>query len=108
MAGPNPNYVPKFPKEFLEEARVQVRRKTATHRSVQRSHLALLVHEHPDWNQERLGQLVGLSGRQVHRVAVVTRTVRAITNLVGLFSGTAGPSSKPCSTATTPRRNKMG
>jgi hypothetical protein len=63
MAGPIPNYVPKFPKDFLEE----VRRKTASHRSVQRSQLALLVHEHPDWNQERLGQLVGLSGRQVHR-----------------------------------------
>jgi hypothetical protein len=51
----------------LEEARDEVRRKTAFHRSVQRSQLVLLVHEHPDWNQERLGRHVGLSGRQVHR-----------------------------------------
>jgi transposase len=29
--------------------------------------LALLVHEHPDWDQERLGRHVGLSRRQVHR-----------------------------------------
>jgi hypothetical protein len=67
MAGPNPVYYPTFPDRFLEVARAEVRRKTASHRSVQRSQLALLVHEHPDWNQERLGRRVGLSARQVHR-----------------------------------------
>ena len=67
MAGPQPIFRPAFPQGFLEEARAEVRRKTASHRSVQRSQLALLVHEHPDWNQERLGRHVGLSGRQVHR-----------------------------------------
>jgi hypothetical protein len=51
----------------MEVARAEARRKTASHRSVQRSQLALLVHEHPDWDQERLGRCVGLSGRQVHR-----------------------------------------
>jgi hypothetical protein len=67
MAGPDPLFCPTFPDEFLEELRDEVRRKTASQRSVQRSRLALLVHEHPDWNQERLGRHVGLSGRQVHR-----------------------------------------
>jgi hypothetical protein len=67
MAGPQSVFCPTFPKEFLEEARAEVRRKTAYHRSVQRSQLALLVHEHPDWDQERLGRHVGLSRRQVHR-----------------------------------------
>jgi hypothetical protein len=51
----------------LEHARVEVRHKTASQRSVERSRLALLVHEHPDWDQEWLGRHVGLSGRQVHR-----------------------------------------
>jgi hypothetical protein len=67
MAGPIPICYPAFPKEFLEQARTEVRRKTAFHRSVQRSKLVLLVDQHPDWDQERLGRNVGLSGRQVHR-----------------------------------------
>ena len=67
MAGPVPIFCPTFPQEFLEEARAEVRRKTASQRSVQRSQLALLVDEHPDWDQERLGRRMGLSGRQVHR-----------------------------------------
>ena len=67
MAGPNPIYCPNFPDGVLEDARAEVRRKTASHRSVQRSQLVLLVHAHPDWDQERLGRQVGLSGRQVHR-----------------------------------------
>jgi len=66
MAGPNPIYCPNFPDGVLEEARAEVRRRTASYRSVQRSQLVLLVHEHPDWDQERLGRHVGLSGRQVH------------------------------------------
>ena len=56
MAGPNPIFSPAFPKEFLEQVRVEVRRKTAPYRSVQRSELALLVDQHPDWDQERLGR----------------------------------------------------
>ena len=67
MAGPHPIFCPAFPEAFLEEARVEVRRKTASQRPVQRSQLALLVHEHPDWDQQRHGRHVGLSGRQVHR-----------------------------------------
>ena len=63
MAGPNPIFCPTFPEEFLEEVRTEVRRKTVPLRSAQRSQLALLVHEHPDWDQERLGRRVGLSGR---------------------------------------------
>jgi hypothetical protein len=67
MAGPPPVFCPVFPQEFLEHARAEVHRKTASHRSVQRFQLALLVHEHPRWDQEKLGQRVGLSARQVHR-----------------------------------------
>ena len=66
ITGPNPIYCPNFPDGVLEEARATVRCRTASHRSVQRSQLLLLVHEHLDWNQERLGRQVGLSGRQVH------------------------------------------
>jgi hypothetical protein len=67
MAGPHPFFCPWFPEPFLEMARKEVRRKTASHRSVQRSQLAILVHAHPDWDQERLGHHVGLSARQVQR-----------------------------------------
>lgn len=67
MRGPAPVFCPVFPEEFLELARREIRRKTASHRSVQRFQLALRVHEHPEWDQERLGIQVGLSGRQVHR-----------------------------------------
>jgi hypothetical protein len=67
MAGPDPIYCPIFPDEVLENARAEVRRKTASYRSVQRSQLALLVHEHPDWDQTQLGREVGLSRRQVQR-----------------------------------------
>jgi len=67
MAGPHPIFCPWFPEPFLEMARKEVRRKTASQRSVQRSQLAILVHAHPDWDQERLGRHVRLSGRQVHR-----------------------------------------
>ena len=67
MAGPHPVFCPWFPEPFWEMARKEVRRKTASHRSVQRSQLAILVHAHPDWDQERLGRHVGLSARQVQR-----------------------------------------
>jgi hypothetical protein len=67
MAGPNPIYCPIFPDEVLENVRAEVRRKTASYRSVQRSQLVLLVHEHPDWDQTQLGSEVGLSRRQVQR-----------------------------------------
>lgn len=67
MAGPPSVFCPVFPEAFLADAKAEIRRKTVSHRSVQRFQLALLVHEHPEWDQERLGQRVGLSGRQVRR-----------------------------------------
>jgi hypothetical protein len=67
MRGPAPVFCPVFPEAFLERARSEVRRKMASYQSVQRFRLALLVHDHPEWNQERLGVEVGLSGRQVLR-----------------------------------------
>ena len=58
---------PVFPEEFLQCARIAVRRKTASYQTVQRYQLALLLHEHPHLGQEEAGQRVGLSGRQVRR-----------------------------------------
>lgn len=67
MSGPAPHFDPAFPEEFLREARVEVRRKTASHESVQRFQLALLLHEFPRLGKDEAGRRVGLSGRQVLR-----------------------------------------
>jgi hypothetical protein len=67
MSGPAPTFCPVFPEDFLQQAHVEVRRKTASHQSVQRFQLALLLHEAPHLGHEEAGQRVGLSGRQVRR-----------------------------------------
>jgi hypothetical protein len=67
MPGLAPTFCPVFPENFLRQARVEVRRKTASHQSVQRYQLALLLHEDPCLGHEVAGQCVGLSGRQVRR-----------------------------------------
>ena len=67
MSGPTPTFCPVFPEEFLREARVAVRRKTALYQSVQRYQLALLLHQEPYVPHEVAGQRVGLSGAQVRR-----------------------------------------
>ena len=56
-----------FPDEFLQQARCEVRRKTATYRSVQRFQLVLLLHEHPQIGHDEAGHRVGFSGDQVRR-----------------------------------------
>lgn len=66
MRGPRPTSCI-FPEYFLQEARVTVRRRTAAAQDVQRSHLVVLLHDHPDWSPEEAAQWVGLSARQVQR-----------------------------------------
>ena len=66
MRGPRPTPCI-FPEYFLQEARGTVRRRTAAVQDVQRSHLVLLLHGHPDWSPEEAAPLVGLSTRQVQR-----------------------------------------
>ena len=67
MPGPTPTFCPVFPEDFLREARIAARRKTAPHQSVQRYQLALLLHQEPHVSHEEAGQRVGLSGCQVRR-----------------------------------------
>src|SRR5262245_35051641 len=67
MSGPVPVFCPVFPEDFLQQARIEVRRKTASYQAVQRLQLALLLHERPPVGHEEAGQRVGLSGRQVRR-----------------------------------------
>ena len=67
MPGPAPTFCPVFPEDFLQQARVAVRCKTAAHQSIQRYQLALLLHEAPHMAHEAAGQRVGLSGCQVRR-----------------------------------------
>jgi hypothetical protein len=67
MPGPAPTFCPVFPEDFLQQARVAVRCKTAAHQSVQRYQLALLLHEDPHVAHEEAGPRVGLSGCQVRR-----------------------------------------
>ena len=67
MSGPAPQLRPVFPKKFLQQARIEVRRKTASHQSVQRYQLVLLLHKCPRMGRDEAGRRVGLSGRQVLR-----------------------------------------
>jgi hypothetical protein len=67
MPGPTPTLCPVFPEAFLQQARREVRRKTAPYQTVQRYQLVLLLHEHARLGHEEAGKRVGLSGRQVQR-----------------------------------------
>ena len=67
MPGPAPRLCPVFPGDFLRQARLELRRKTVSHQSVQRYQLALLLHQEPHVPHEEAGRHVGLSGCQVRR-----------------------------------------
>ena len=67
MSGPAPSSRPAFPDDFLQQARREVRCRTASHQAVQRSQLALLLHDNPSLAHDEAGRRVGLSGRQVRR-----------------------------------------
>lgn len=67
MSGPKSPFYPVFPDPFIQQARVEVRRKTAPYQLIQRYRRALLLHEHAELNNEQAAQQVGSSGRQVRR-----------------------------------------
>ena len=67
MSGPYPLSCPAFPDDFLQRARWEVRCRTAPYQAVQRSQLALLLHDNPSLAHDEAGRRVGLSGRQVRR-----------------------------------------
>jgi hypothetical protein len=67
MPGLLPSFCPIFPEAFLQQARDTVGRKTAPHQAVQRSQLALLLHQEPHVGHAQAGQRVGLSASQVRR-----------------------------------------
>ena len=67
MSGPRSAFCPRFPEDFVVDAQVTVRRKTAPQQLVQRCRLVLLLHDNPHLGQEEAGRQVGLSGRQVLR-----------------------------------------
>jgi hypothetical protein len=67
MSGPAPSSSPALPDDFLQQARREVRCRTASHQAVQRSQLALLLHDNPALAHDEAGRRVGLSGRQVRR-----------------------------------------
>jgi Winged helix-turn helix len=67
MPGPTPTLCPVFPEDFIQQAHLTVRRKTASHQAVQRYQLGLLLHQEPHLSHEEAGHRVGLSGSQVRR-----------------------------------------
>ena len=66
VRGPKPTPCT-FPDDFLQEARASVGRRTIAVQDAQRYRLVLLLHDHPDLNNDEAARLVGLSSRQVQR-----------------------------------------
>lgn len=66
VRGPKPTPCT-FPEDFLQEARVAIRRRTVAVQTAQRFRLVLLLHEHPDLSHDDAARIVGLSSRQVQR-----------------------------------------
>ena len=67
MPGALSAFCPRFPDDFLAQARATLRRKTTPQQAVQRYRLALVLQENPHLSQQEAGRRVGLSGRQVLR-----------------------------------------
>ena len=65
MPGPSPSYQPSFPLEFLIEARLLSRRRTAPAHLRQRALLVVLLHERPDVSNVAAGSQVGLHPNSV-------------------------------------------
>ena len=66
MPGPRPPIFT-FPSDFLQQARLAVRRRTALVQEAQRFRLVLLIHDQPAIRNAEAGSRVGLSERQVRR-----------------------------------------
>jgi hypothetical protein len=65
LSGPSPLYQPNFPVEFLIQARLLSRRRTAPAHLRQRAGLVLLLHEQPDLSNVEAGSQVGLHPNSV-------------------------------------------
>ena len=65
MPGPTPLYRPCFPVEFLIEARLLSRRRTAPAHLRQRASLVVLLHEQPELSNVEAGSRVGLHPNSV-------------------------------------------
>ena len=60
MPGPLPAYRPRFPADFLQQARLALRRRTVRFQSRQRARLVLLLHEQPHLSNVAAGARVQL------------------------------------------------
>jgi hypothetical protein len=60
MPGPPPAFRPRFPDDFLEQARQVVRRRCAPFHRHQRASLVLLLHEEPLLSNVQAARHVGL------------------------------------------------
>jgi transposase len=65
LPGPSPLYQPCFPAEFLVEARLLSRRRTAPAHLRQRALLVVLLHEHPEVSNVAAAGQVGLHPNSV-------------------------------------------
>jgi len=65
LSGPSPLYQPNFPAEFVVQARLLVRRRTAKAHLLQRARLVLLLHYQPDLSNVEAGSQVGLHPNSV-------------------------------------------
>jgi hypothetical protein len=65
LPGPSPLYQPSFPPEFLVEARLLTRRRTAPAHLLQRASLVLLLHYEPALSNVAAGLKVGLHANSV-------------------------------------------
>jgi hypothetical protein len=65
LPGPSPLYQPNFPPEFLVEARLLSRRRTAPAHLLQRANLVLLLHYEPTLSNVAAGLEVGLHANSV-------------------------------------------
>jgi len=67
MPGPSPLYRPRFPDEFLTEARRLVAARTAASHLRQRARLVLLLHEHPALSNVEAGTRLDLHPNCIRR-----------------------------------------
>ena len=65
MAGPKPQYQPRFKEDDLQRCRDIVRQRNAPHGHVQRARLALLLSEHPELSVLRVAAKLGMGSNFV-------------------------------------------
>ena len=80
MSGPSPLYQPRFPAEFLVQARDLIRRRTARAHLQQRARLALLLADRPGLSNVEAGLPVHLHPNGLQEVEVRLRLYEELTN----------------------------